>query len=157
MARRVVVTGLGAVTPVGNDIPSTWESLVAGRSGVARITRFDPAPYAVQIAGEVKNFDPAQFIDRKELRHMDRCVQYAVVAAKQALEDAKLEITAENTERVGTIIGTAVGGIGTLLENQKVLEDRGPARCTTAHRCAQHDVDENEREGRYRKGARHEF
>ena len=92
MGRRVVVTGLGAVTPVGNDCPSTWRSLVAGRSGVARITRFDPTPFQHTIQGEVKNFDPTSVIQPKPLKHMDRNVQFAVVAAQEAVQDASLEI-----------------------------------------------------------------
>lgn len=128
MARRVVVTGLGAVTPVGNDIPTTWDALVAGKSGVARITQFDPSPFSVQIAGEVKDFNPTDFIEPKDARRMDRCVQFAVVATQEALKDANLQITPENAERIGAVIGTAVGGIKTLLENQRIMEERGPGR-----------------------------
>ena len=91
MTRRVVVTGLGAVTPLGLDVPSTWDALVHGRSGIGRITRFDPSPYETQIAGEVKGFDPAKYMDRKEIRRTDRFTQYAVGAAAQALADAGLK------------------------------------------------------------------
>lgn len=128
MARRVVVTGLGAVTPVGNDVPTTWNALVEGRSGVARITQFDPSPFSVQIAGEVKDFNPTDYLEPSEARRMDRCVQFAVVAAMQALKDANLQVTEENAERFGAVIGSAVGGIKTLLENQRILEERGPRR-----------------------------
>lgn len=128
MCRRVVVTGLGAVTPVGNDVGSTWQSLIAGRSGIARVTRFDPTPLAVQIGGEVKNFDPLQYVDRKDLRRMDLNVQYAVAAARQAVADARLCISPCNAEHVGVIVGSAIGGIKTMLDQQKVLEERGPTR-----------------------------
>ncbi|MGQ9676411.1 MAG: beta-ketoacyl-ACP synthase II [Chloroflexota bacterium] len=128
MARRVVVTGLGAITPVGNDVPTTWSALVAGKSGVARITQFDPSPFSVQIAGEVKNFNPTDFLEPSEARRMDRCVQFAVVAAMEALKDANLQVTEDNAERFGALVGSSVGGIKTLLENQRILEERGPRR-----------------------------
>jgi len=125
--RRVVVTGLGAVTPLGLDVPTTWAALCAGRSGIGRITLFDPSPFAVQIAGEVKGFDPLRYIDAKEARRLDRNVQFAVAAAQEAVRDAGLEI-GEAPEEVGVIIGSAVGGIKTLLDAQKTLEEKGPAR-----------------------------
>ena len=124
----VVVTGLGALTPVGNDVPTTWRALVEGRSGVKRITRFDPSPFETQIAGQVKGFDPQEHFDRKEARRLDRFVQFAVVATRQALEDAKLTINADNAERVGVVIGTAVGGIETLLTEFEKLQAGGPRR-----------------------------
>ncbi len=125
---RVVVTGLGALTPVGNDVPTTWRALVEGRSGIKRITRFDPSPFKTQIAGEVKGFEPREHFNRKEARRLDRFVQFAVVATRQALEDAKLTINADNAERVGVIIGSAVGGIETLLTAFEKLQARGPRR-----------------------------
>lgn len=124
----VVVTGLGALTPMGNDVPTTWAALVEGRSGIKRITRFDPSPFETQIAGEVKGFDPQEHFDRKEARRLDRFVQFAVVATRQALEDARLTINADNAERVGVVIGTAVGGIETLLTEFEKLQARGPRR-----------------------------
>ena len=124
----VVVTGLGALTPVGNDVLTTWRALVEGRSGIKRITRFDPSPFETQIAGEVKGFDPKEHFNRKEARRLDRFVQFAVVATRQALEDAKLTITADNAERVGAVIGTALGGIETLLTQFEKLQARGPRR-----------------------------
>ncbi len=126
--RRVVVTGLGAVTPVGNSAEATWRNLVAGMSGVGPITLFDPADYAIQIAGEVKDFSPGEAIDPKEARHMDRSVQFAVVATKEALHDANFEITQEEADNVGIIFGTGAGGVGTLVTQQKILEERGPRR-----------------------------
>ncbi len=126
--RRVVITGLGAVTPVGNTAEETWRNLLGGVSGLGPITLFDPSDYAIKIAGEVKNFEPGEDIDPKEIRHMDRSVQFAIVAAKQALHDAGLDISEENADDVGIIFGTGGGGVGTLLAQQKVLEERGPRR-----------------------------
>lgn len=128
MGKRVVVTGVGAVTPLGNDVASTWSGLVAGRSGVARITLFDPSPFSVQIFGEVKGFDPLRYVDAKEARRMDRNVQFAVAAAREALDDAGLTIDATNRDETGVIVGTAIGGIKTLLDNQHVFDERGPNR-----------------------------
>ena len=128
MQRRVVVTGLGAVTPLGNDVPTTWSKLIAGESGIDRITLFDPSPFTVQIAGEVKNFDPLNYVEKKDARRMDRNVQFAVAAAREAVADAGLSISPCNAERVGVIVGSAVGGIRTMLDQQKVLEERGPTR-----------------------------
>jgi beta-ketoacyl-acyl-carrier-protein synthase II len=126
--RRVVVTGLGAVTPLGNDVDATWQAMRAGRSGVARITLFDPDQFAIKIAGEVKGFTPSSAINPKEARRIDRNVHFAVSAAGEALADSGLEITPENSEDVACVIGTAVGGIKTLLDGQRVLEERGPDR-----------------------------
>ncbi|MBX5436258.1 MAG: beta-ketoacyl-ACP synthase II [Alicyclobacillaceae bacterium] len=128
MTRRVVITGLGVVTPVGNDVQTFWQSLVEGRSGITRIDTFDVSEYPTQIAGLVRGFDPDQYIDRKEVRRFDRFTQFAVAAARQALEDAGLTITPENAEQVGVYIGSGIGGIGTLLENHRVLLERGPKR-----------------------------
>lgn len=124
-----MVTGLGALTPVGNTAQETWRNLLAGVSGIGRITLFDPSEYAIQIAGEVKNFAPTEDeLDPKEARHMDRSVQFAVVAAKQALHDAALEITEELAPNAGIVLGTGAGGVGLLLAQQKVLEERGARR-----------------------------
>jgi len=128
MSRHVVVTGLGAVCPVGNTMPEAWEALLHGRSGIGRVTLFDPAPYAVQIAGEVKGFSAAGRIDPKRARHMDRHAQLAVVAAHEALGDAGLVIGDANRDRVGVIVGSAAGGVQTLVNAQKTLDERGPAR-----------------------------
>jgi 3-oxoacyl-[acyl-carrier-protein] synthase II len=126
--RRVVVTGMGAVTPVGNSVGESWRSLLAGKSGVGPITLFDASDYAVQIAGEVKGFSSEGVIDPKDVRHMDRSVQFAVVATKEALADAQLDITDENADDIGIVLGTGAGGVGTLLQQQQVLEERGPRR-----------------------------
>jgi 3-oxoacyl-[acyl-carrier-protein] synthase II len=126
--RRVVVTGVGAVTPLGNDACTTWRAMLAGRSGVGRITLFDPEAFTIKIAGEVKEFTPSTVIDRKEARRIDRNVHFAVSAAGEALQQSKLEITPEISEDVACVIGTAVGGIKVLLDGQKVLDERGPDR-----------------------------
>src|SRR3982074_2798011 len=118
---------MGAVTPVGLDIATTWDSLVNGRSGVARITRFDPTPYETQIAGELKGFDAGAYMDKKDIRRTDRFTHYAVAAASQALKDAKLDEVAD-AERVGTAIATGVGGLETLIDSILLMEKRGPSR-----------------------------
>ena len=125
--RRVVVTGMGAITPVGNDVASTWDSLTHGRGGIGRITRFDPSPYESQIAGEVKDFEATKYMDRKDARRTDRFTQLAVGAAAQALEDSKLDMT-KAPDRAGAAIATGVGGLETLIEQVIVMETRGPSR-----------------------------
>jgi beta-ketoacyl-acyl-carrier-protein synthase II len=124
----VVVTGIGAITPLGNSAQATWDSLVQGHSGIGRITLFDPSPYEVQIAGEVKNFDPLAFVDRKDARRMDRNVQFAVAAARQAVDDARLCINPSNAETTGAIIGSAIGGIRITVDQQKIFDEKGPNR-----------------------------
>ncbi|HET9494268.1 MAG TPA: beta-ketoacyl-ACP synthase II [Chloroflexia bacterium] len=126
--RRVVITGLGALAPVGNNVPDIWKALLSGESGVAPISLFDTSDFAIKIAGEVKGFDPEQYIDPKEARHMDRSVQFALAATQQALADARLEIPEELADRVGIYLGTGGGGLGTVLAQQKVLEERGARR-----------------------------
>ena len=113
---------------MGNTAPETWQNLLAGKSGVGRITLFDASEYAINIAGEVKGFSHEGIIDPKEVRHMDRAVQFAVVSTKEALQDARLDINEQNADNVGIVFGTAVGGIGTLLQQQAILEERGPRR-----------------------------
>ncbi|MFH1569735.1 MAG: beta-ketoacyl-ACP synthase II [Gemmatimonadota bacterium] len=126
--RRVVVTGLGVLTPVGNDIATFWDALTNGRSGIGPITRFDTTQFKVKIAGEVKGFDPAFVLDRKEARRNDPFVHYAVHAALQAAANAGLDIPALEPERVGVIFGSGIGGISTLEEQCAVLEEKGPDR-----------------------------
>jgi 3-oxoacyl-[acyl-carrier-protein] synthase II len=128
VTRRVVVTGVGAVTPIGVDAPSTWDSLIHGRSGIGRITRFDPSAYETQIAGEVKDFDPSKYLDRKDIRRTDRFAQYSIAAAAQALDDANLTGGGSAAERIGVAIATGVGGIETLIEQVLLMKDRGPSR-----------------------------
>ncbi|WP_439647779.1 beta-ketoacyl-ACP synthase II [Collibacillus ludicampi] len=128
MKRRVVVTGLGVVSPVGNDVPTFWNSLIEGKSGIRRIDRFDPSDYPCQIAGIVRDFNPEDYIDKKEVRRMDRFAHYAVAASLQAVRDAGLKITEENAENVGVYIGSGIGGIETLVEQTLILHERGPRR-----------------------------
>ena len=126
--RRVVVTGLGAVTPVGNTVGDTWSNLLAGCSGIDRLTLFDTSAFSVQIGGEVKNFQPESLIPSKELRHMDRSAKFALVAAKEAVADASLDMQAVCADRVGVIFGTAAGGVERVLTQQQILLERGPDR-----------------------------
>lgn len=115
--RRVVVTGVGMITPLGGTVDKTWQGVLAGRSGIGPITRFDPAGLETRIAGEVRDFDPTQYMDRKEVRRADRFAQMAVATAGQALEAAKLTITAENAPTIGVAFGSGIGGVGTLVDN----------------------------------------
>ncbi len=126
--RRVVVTGMGALTPVGNDVDTMWASLVAGKSGIAPVTHFDASDFETRIAGEVKDFDPVALLGRKEARRMDRFTQLAMAATGQALEDSGLKITPDNTLRVAVIMGSGVGGVSTIVDEVHVLRDRGPNR-----------------------------
>lgn len=127
---RVVVTGLGAITPIGNTVSEYWDGLINGRSGIGPITLFDASKHACQIAGEVKNFDPYEFLDRKEGKRMERFAQFAVIGSKQALADAQFEINDLNAEQVGVLIGTGVGGLNILEDQIEVLLTKGPSRCT---------------------------
>lgn len=123
--RRVVITGLGAVTPVGNSAKETWESLVDGRSGISTITRFDAGDLKTRIAGEVKNFDPVKLFGAREARRIDRFTQFAWAAAQEALADSGLSITPENAPRIGSIIGSGIGGVGTLIEEAYKAAEKG--------------------------------
>lgn len=126
--RRVVVTGLGLVTPLGTGVEKTWKALCAGESGIGRITRFDPSGYDAQIAGEVKDFDPAQFIEKKEIKKMDTFIHYAVGASQLAVEDARLTVAPEEATRVGVYIGSGIGGLGSIEHYHDVLKEKGPGR-----------------------------
>lgn len=128
LSKRVVITGVGAITPVGIGKDIFWQSLIDGKSGIGKITRFDASDYATQIAGEVKDFDPTQYIDKKEAKRMDRCTQFAVASAKMAFDDAGLDLDKEDRSRIGTIIGTGIGGMDTLHDQYKALFDKGPGR-----------------------------
>jgi 3-oxoacyl-[acyl-carrier-protein] synthase II len=125
--RRVVITGLGALTPLGNDVESTWANLVAGRSGAAEITQFDSSDYAVHFACEVKDFDPAEFIDRKQARRMDRFAHLIVAAARQAEADSGISI-ADEPDRIGAAIATGIGGLRAFQDCYDELLERGPDR-----------------------------
>jgi 3-oxoacyl-[acyl-carrier-protein] synthase II len=128
MSKRVVITGMGLVTPLGNDTATTWQALCEGRSGIATITKFDASKQDVRIAGEVKGFDATPYMDRKEIRRNDCFVQYAVAAAKQALADAELTIDEQLADETGVIIGSGIGGLESCHEQFKILFDRGPDR-----------------------------
>jgi 3-oxoacyl-[acyl-carrier-protein] synthase II len=127
---RVVVTGMGAVTPLGNDKDAFWNGLKEGKSGITRITHFDPAGFDAQIAGEVKNFDPLKYFDKKEARRLQRFIQYAVAAAKMALADSGLVINEQNAPEVGVLIGSGVGGIELLEQQSIILKEKGPSKCS---------------------------
>jgi len=125
--RRVVVTGLGVVTPLGNDVDSFWRRLVSGASGVGEITRFDHSDHKVHIAAEVKDFDPERYIDKRKVRRLDLFSRYAVAAAKMAAEDAAVDVQAE-PDRVGAVVGSGVGGLQTLQSEIENLIEKGPDR-----------------------------
>ena len=126
--QRVVVTGLGAVTPIGNSVADYWDGLTSGRNGVAGITLFDASAHACRFAAEVKAFDPTGFIEPKDAKRWDRFSKFGVVAAQQALADSGLEITPDNAERIGIIIGSGVGGLLTMETQAHVLDGKGPGR-----------------------------
>jgi 3-oxoacyl-[acyl-carrier-protein] synthase II len=126
--RRVVITGVGAVTPVGNTADEFWAALVAGRSGIGPITRFDTTGYATRIAGELKGFDPLKYIDKKDDRKFDRFLKYAVACAVMAVEDAGITTDRVDATRFGVLVGSGIGGIETLLDNYETLRTKGPDR-----------------------------
>src|SRR5438045_2170361 len=127
--RRVVVTGLGLVSPLGNEVPAFWEQLLAGASGVDRITSFDPSPFETQMAAEVKNFDPAPaFPSPKEVRRADRFSQFGVYAGWKALLDSGLDLNQINRDEAGVFFGSGIGGLQTTAEQHKILLERGPGR-----------------------------
>ncbi|MBC7881150.1 MAG: beta-ketoacyl-ACP synthase II, partial [Anaerolineae bacterium] len=126
--KRVVVTGVGAVTPIGNTGAEFWSGLIAGRSGIRRITQFDPSQHTSQIAGEVEGFDPLQYMDKKEAKRTIRFTQFAIAASKQALADSEFEINDLNSEQVGVIIGTGTGGMDWMELQHSILREKGPDR-----------------------------
>lgn len=128
MENRVVVTGVGAVTPIGNDAKTFWDGLLAGKSGIGMITAFDTTDYPAKIAAEVKDFNPEDYMDRKEVKRTDRFVQFALAAAQMAVKDAGLDINQENAERVGVYIGSGIGGLSTLEDQHNILLEKGPRR-----------------------------
>jgi len=128
LRRRVVVTGMGMVSPLGTGVEKTWQALIQGKSGVAGITKFDPTGFDTQIAAEVKDFVPENFMDKKELRRTDIFIQYAMASATMALEDSQLKITPANADRVGVVVGAGLGGLTTIEFYHKVLLEKGPSR-----------------------------
>jgi 3-oxoacyl-[acyl-carrier-protein] synthase II len=128
MKKRVVVTGIGAITPVGNTIEQYWNALVEGTSGISRISHFDASDYKTQIAGEVKNFDPTQYMDKKEAKRLDRFTQFGVAAAHDALKDSEIDVESTDMNRFGAILGSGIGGLETLEEQHTRLLEKGPNR-----------------------------
>ncbi|WP_413436584.1 beta-ketoacyl-ACP synthase II [Sulfuriferula sp. GW1] len=126
--RRVVITGLGIVSPVGIGLQESWGNILAGKSGITRITRFDPTLFACQIAGDVKNFDVGQYLNPKDARRMDVFIQYGMVAAIEAVKDAGLEVTEENAERIGVNIGSGIGGLPLIEETHNIYLAGGPRK-----------------------------
>ena len=128
MGNRVVVTGLGCMSPLGNDVSSSWEACVNGQNGIDRITHFDPELFRCQIAGEIKNFKLPEIIPKKEAKKMDLFIQYSIGATQEALRDANLEITEELEEKVGVSMGVGIGGLGCIERYSKIIEEHGPKR-----------------------------
>ena len=128
MARRVVITGLGMVTPLGIGVEENWEAVSKGKSGIGPITRFDASSFPCRIAGELNGFRSEDFLASKDARHLDIFIHYAIASARMAIEDSKLKITPKNNERVGCVTGSGIGGLGTIESNHKVLLEKGPRR-----------------------------
>lgn len=128
--KRVVVTGLGAVTPIGNTLQEYWEGLLSGRNGIGPITLFDASNHSCRIAGEVKGFDPHDYLEKKEAKRMDRFAQFAIAASKQAIADASFEINELSAEQVGIVIGNGIGGMKVMEDQQTIYLNRGPDRCS---------------------------
>ena len=128
MNRRVVITGCGVISSLGQDVDTFWKNILDGKSGVSRIESFDTSEHATKIAAEVKDFNPENFMDKKDIKRTDRFVQFGVAAAKMALQHAKLEITEENAHQVGVYVGSGIGGLHTWEEQYQVMQKRGPRR-----------------------------
>lgn len=128
MSRKVLITGMGAVTPCGNNVAEYWDALKNGRSGIGPISRYDASGHAVRIAGEVKNFDPLDFIDKKTMRRMDRFTHFAIAATRMAIEDAELNLEKIDREKIGVIVGSGIGGIGTLEYQHALMLEKGIGR-----------------------------
>ena len=126
--RRVVVTGLGAVSPVGNDVATAWQNVVAGKSGIGPITHFDAGAFPTRIAGEVKDFDPAQFIPPKDIKKMDTFIHYGIAAGAEALKDSGIEVTEVNAARIGVAVGAGIGGIATIERTTLAYNEGGPRK-----------------------------
>jgi len=128
LGRRVVITGMGLVIPIGIGVETAWKNVCEGKSGIGLLTRFDTNGFETKIAGEVKHFNPELYIDKKEIKKMDLFIHYAIAAAKEALEDAQLAITPENSEQIGVIVGTGLGGLPSIERYHKILLEKGPGR-----------------------------
>lgn len=128
MRKRVVVTGLGCICPLGNNTETVWENLIAGKSGVSLISQYDTSEHKCKIAAEVKGFDPAALFGSREARRMDRVTQFSLTATLQAVQQSGLQIDDTNRDRIGVVIGTGIGGLSTLYEQMQVFAERGPSR-----------------------------
>jgi 3-oxoacyl-[acyl-carrier-protein] synthase II len=128
MKNRVVVTGMGVVSPIGIGVDNFWESLVSGKSGIKRVTRFDVSDFSCKVAGEVEGFDPLLYMDKKDARRMDKFVQYALAASMMAIQDAGLNLDFVDRDRAGVLIGSGIGGIETFENQCKILHEQGPRR-----------------------------
>jgi 3-oxoacyl-[acyl-carrier-protein] synthase II len=127
-ARRVVITGVGLLSPIGTGVDEHWQAVLEGKNGIGPITRFDASEFSSRIAGELKDFDPLDYLDRKEARKMDRFIQYGVVAAQMAVEDSGIELEDLKGDRAGVFVGSGIGGIGSIEETHKLLLEKGPGR-----------------------------
>ena len=128
MKRRVVITGLGIVTPIGNTVEEFWKNLQAGKSGIGKITYFDASAYDSQIAGQVKDFNPENFSSKKDVRHTEKFVHYAMAASCEAVADCGLVLEKEDLTRCGVLIGSGIGSLRIIEEQHKILLDRGPSK-----------------------------
>ena len=128
MERRVVVTGLGAITPIGNNVEEFWKGIKEGKCGIDEITKFDTTNFKVKLAAEVKGYNPEEYFDRREAKRLDLYSQYAMIASREAWKDSKLDKEKENMERVGVIIGSGIGGVNTIEEEQRKCLEKGPER-----------------------------
>ncbi|MCX8092765.1 MAG: beta-ketoacyl-ACP synthase II [Candidatus Goldbacteria bacterium] len=128
MKKRVVITGMGVITPVGNSVPEMWQALLDGKNGIGRITLFDTSQYDTKIAGEIKNFDPTEVLEKKEVKRTPRFIQYALKTAKEAIEMAQLSVDKVDLNRVAVLVGSGIGGINVIEEQQTVLLQKGPSR-----------------------------
>ncbi len=128
MEKRVVVTGLGAITPIGKTAPEFWEGIKQGKCGIDKITAFDPSDFKVKLAGEIKEYDPEQYFDHRDAKRLDKYVQYAIIASREAWKDSKLDKETENMERVGVLIGSGIGGVETIEEENRKCVEKGPDR-----------------------------
>ncbi|HLD09354.1 MAG TPA: beta-ketoacyl synthase N-terminal-like domain-containing protein, partial [Methylophilaceae bacterium] len=126
--RRVVVTGIGVVSPVGIGVQTAWHNLVAGKSGITKITKFDATAFASQVAGEVKNFDVLQFLPAKEARRMDTFIQFGLAAGIEAIKDSGIVVTEENAERIGVSIGSGIGGLNLIEQTNDAYDEGGPRK-----------------------------
>jgi 3-oxoacyl-[acyl-carrier-protein] synthase II len=128
VSRKVAITGLGIISPLGNDVEQSWQNLLAGKSGITKITRFDASPFASQIAGEVKDFDVSKYLSAKEARRMDVFIHYGLAAAIEAIRDSGIEVTSENAERIGVNIGSGIGGLPMIEDTHNDLKQGGPRK-----------------------------